>query len=164
MAETTRPEITTEPLTAQAFAPFGEVLEATGPADRLINNGRCRRHHDLACLDMADGQAGISVFESDPVTLPYAVTLVERHPLGSQAFLPMQARPFLVIVAEDQGGIPGQPRAFVTALGQGVNIGRNVWHGPLTPLDEPALFAVVDRCTDGLNLEEYSYSEPWVVT
>jgi len=102
-----------EPLTAGAFAPFGDVLEATG-AFRLINAGRCARHHDLARIDIAEGRAGISIFKAQPAQLPYAFDLVERHPLGSQAFLPMTADPFLVIVAAGATGGPERPRVFRT--------------------------------------------------
>ena len=154
--------IVARPLTAAAFAPFGQVIEAAGAPDRMINAGRCGRFHDRGTPDV-EGRTGISVFRSESVELPYSFELVERHPLGSQAFLPMALAPFLVVVAPDAGGRPGAPLAFVTAPGQGINIGRNVWHGVLTPLADPGLFAVVDRCDDGPNLEEYLYDEPWVV-
>ena len=75
----------------------------------------------------------------------------------------MHANPFLVIVAPDAGGVPGRPVAFLTAPGQGVNILRGVWHGVLTPLAAPGLFAVIDRIGAGPNLEEYRYAEPWEV-
>lgn len=150
-----------EPLTADAFAPFGEVIEAAGPPDRLINEGLCGRWHDLARIDIADGRAGISLFRSELRALPYSLSLLERHPLGSQAFLPMSQDPFLVIVAPDAGGAPGTPRAFLTEAGQGVNYARGVWHGVLTPLSGPGLFAVVDRIGPGANLEEHRLSEPW---
>lgn len=156
-------EIAVAPLTAAAFAPFGQVIAAQGAPDRLINAGRCGRHHDLARIDV-EGAVGISVFDSQSVALPYRFQLVERHPLGSQAFLPMTQHPFLVIVAPDDGGRPGRPLAFVTAPGEGVNLGRGVWHGVLAPLAEPGLFAVVDRCAAGANLEEFTYSHPWIAT
>ena len=151
-----------EPRTPTAFAPWGEVLEAAGDPDRIINEGRCGRWHDRARLDV-EGRAGISVFRSDSVSLPYRFRLVERHPLGSQAFLPMTQAPFLVIVAPDENGAPGRPRAFLTAPGQGINLARGAWHGVLTPLAAPGLFAVVDRCADGPNLEEYRWDADWVV-
>ena len=151
------------PLTPAAFAPFGEVLEAAGPPDRLINAGRCGRFHDRAALDFADGRAGVSIFHARPATLPHAFDLVERHPLGSQAFLPMAAEPFLVIVAPDEGGTPGPPEAFMAAAGQGVNYRRGVWHGVLTPLGPAGLFAVIDRIGPGANLQEHRYAIPWTV-
>ncbi len=158
-------EIRTEPLTREAFALFGDVIEAAGAPDKIINAGLCGRHHDLARLDFGDeGRAGISVFDAEPRALPYTLDLVERHPDGSQAFLPLSLASFLVIVAPDENGAPGRPRAFVTTPGQGVNLLRNTWHGVLTPLAAPGLFAVVDRIGPGANLEEHRFSVPWHVT
>lgn len=149
-----------EPLTAAAFAPFGEVLEATGDF-RLINAGLCKRHHDRARLDFGpEGRAGISVFNAEPRALPYAFDLIERHPEGSQAFLPMTEHPFLVIVAT---GPDATPRAFLTDGAQGINLHRGTWHGVLAPLAAPGLFAVVDRIGTTPNLEEHRYTEPWTV-
>ena len=150
-------------LTARAFAPFGEVLQRRAEPDRLINQGLCGRHHDLARLDFADGRAGISLFDAEPRALPLRLEMLERHPLGSQAFLPMTEHPFLVVVAPDEGGAPGRPLAFVTEPGQGVNYARGAWHGVLAPLHAPGLFAVVDRIGEGANLEEHWLDEPWTV-
>lgn len=156
--------IRVEPLTAGAFAPFGEVLEAAGAPDRIINQGLCGRWHDRAALEFGPGgRAGISIFRGEARVLPLVLDMVERHPEGSQAFLPMSADPFLVIVAPDDGGAPGAPRAFMTAPGQGVNYRRGVWHGVLTPLAAPGLFAVVDRIGQTPNLEEHWFETPWVV-
>jgi ureidoglycolate lyase len=156
--------IRTEPLTAEAFAPFGEVLEAAGAPDRLINQGLCGRWHDRARLDFRDGRAGISVFRAEPRALPMRLDMVERHPEGSQAFLPMSLDPFLVVVAEDEAGVPVRLRAFLTAPGQGVNYRRGTWHGVLAPLAAPGLFAVVDRIGAGANLEEHWFETPPIVT
>ena len=148
-----------EPLTAAAFAPFGDVLDATGDF-RLINAGLCRRHHDRATLDFGDARPGLSIFQAEPRALPYVFDLIERHPEGSQAFIPMTEHPFLVIVAE---GPTHGPRAFVTSGAQGINLHRGTWHGVLTPLFAPGLFAVLDRIGPTPNLEEYRYSQPWTV-
>lgn len=155
--------IVIEPLSAQAFAPFGQVIAAHGAPDRLINDDRCGRWHDRARIDV-EGRVGLSVFDSQAVALPYRFALVERHPLGSQAFVPMTQNPFLAIVAPDEGGRPGRPRAFITAPGEGVNLDRGVWHGVLAPLAEPGLFAVIDRVSAGANLELFTYPRPWVAT
>ncbi len=155
--------ITAAPLSATAFAPYGDVLEASGAPDRVINAGLCGRYHDRARLDFVDGRAGISLFLAEPRALPYRFDLIERHPEGSQAFLPMTEAPFLVIVAPDADGTPGAPLAFLTLPGQGVNLHRGTWHGVLTPLSAPGLFAVVDRIGPGANLKEYRYERPWVV-
>ncbi|HMS93715.1 MAG TPA: ureidoglycolate lyase [Tabrizicola sp.] len=153
-----------EPLTSAVFAPFGDVLEATGDF-RLINAGLCRRHHDRARLDFApevsdQNRAGISIFQADPRALPYEFDLIERHPEGSQAFIPMTRDPFLVIVAINP---EATPQAFLTNGAQGINLHRGTWHGVLTPLAAPGLFAVIDRIGASPNLEEHRYATPWTV-
>ncbi|MEZ5685245.1 MAG: ureidoglycolate lyase [Paracoccaceae bacterium] len=159
-------QIKAEPLSAAAFAPFGDVLDATGAPDKLINQGLCGRFHDRARLEFgADtgGRAGISIFKAEARALPYRCDLLERHPEGSQAFVPMTADPFLVIVAPDAGGRPGTPRAFLTNGAQAINFHRGTWHGVLTPLSEPGLFAVIDRIGATANLEEYPLPAPVTV-
>jgi ureidoglycolate lyase len=164
MTETLTRPLTLRPLTAEAFAPYGDVIEATG-ASFPINGGMCDRFHDLARLEFTgDGRAGVSLGYSRPYPLPLSFGLVERHPLGSQAFVPMSEDPFLVVVAPDESGRPGTPLAFLTRPGQGVNYLRNVWHGVLTPLGRPARFLIVDRIGSGDNLEEFRYPEPWTVS
>lgn len=156
--------LTPSPLTATAFAPFGDVLEVAGAPDKLINQGLCGRFHDRAALDFGEGgRAGISLFDAQPRALPYALELVERHPDGSQAFIPMHEQPFLVIVAQDMGEQPDTPRAFVTNGAQGINFHRNIWHGVLTPLASPGRFAVIDRIGATANLQEHWFSTPWEV-
>lgn len=155
-----------QPLTSAAFSPFGDVLDVAGTPDKIINAGLCGRFHDRARLDFgaaSGGRAGISLFDAVPRELPYSFDLVERHPEGSQAFLPMSLQPFLVIVAPDEGGKPGTPLAFLTAPGQGINLLRNTWHGVLTPLHAPGLFAVVDRIGAGPNLQEHLYPQAFTV-
>jgi ureidoglycolate lyase len=151
--------------TRAAFAPFGQVISTVGAQHFPINAGRTERYHDLARIDLAGPRARplISIFRGQPVTLPYALTMVERHPLGSQAFYPLAPRPFLVIVAPDEDGKPGTPVAFVTGPGEGVNFAINTWHGVLTALEAESDFLVVDRGGDGNNLEEHVFSEPWLI-
>jgi len=151
-------------LTAEAFALFGDVLAADGPPDQIINQGMCGRFHDKAMCDFADGHAGISVFDAKARPLPCKLDMMERHPLGSQAFLPMHQNPYLVIVARDQNGAPDTPVVFLAKPGQGVNYHRNTWHGVLCPLSDPGLFAVVDRIGEGSNLEEHWFDEPWTIS
>jgi ureidoglycolate lyase len=161
-----------EPLTGEAFASFGEVIEARG-AHVLINEGRCRRHTDLATLDIAEGRPGVSLFAAEPRAWPVTVPLVERHPLGAQCFLPMSGGAWLVVVAGDGPRGPEGLRAFLARGDQGVNIARDIWHGVLCPLGEagetvPRLFAVVDRIGPpddpaGVNLVEHRLATPLVV-
>ena len=157
-------EIKIAPLTAEAFAPFGDVLGCSGAPDKMINAGMCGRYHDRALIDTGPGaRAGISLFDAVPRDLPYTLDLLERHPEGSQAFLPLSGAPFLVIVAEDQDGRPGPPLAFLTQTYQGINFHRGTWHGVLTPLSAPGVFAVVDRIGTTPNLEEFFLDPPYIV-
>ncbi|MEM1289461.1 MAG: ureidoglycolate lyase [Pseudomonadota bacterium] len=151
-------------LTAEAFAPFGDVLDASGEPSILINQGLCTRFHDRATLDFGDdGRAGVSIFQATLRSLPYRLEMVERHPEGSQAFVPMSADPFLVIIAPDQDGVPGEPVAFLAGPGMGVNYHRNTWHGVLTPIRGSGLFAVVDRIGSTQNLEEHWFEDPYEI-
>ncbi|MBF0677573.1 MAG: ureidoglycolate lyase [Devosia sp.] len=157
--------ITIEPLTAGAFAPFGQVIERQGAHHYPINAGMTERFHDLARVELGGVHARplISIFHGKPYALPLSLTLVERHPLGSQAFYPISQASWLVIVAEDEGGTPVRLRAFRPGSDQGVNIAMNTWHGVLTPLERESEFLVVDRGGDGNNLEEYVFDTPWIV-
>jgi ureidoglycolate lyase len=151
------------PVTPEAFAPFGDLIDTQGAPDKIINQGKCGRYHDRAALDFTDGRAGISLFSAEARSLPLALDMMERHPEGSQAFIPMTHQPFIVIVAPDDGGRPGLPLAFETRPGQAVNYHRGTWHGVLTPLFEPGLFAVVDRIGTGDNLQEHWFDTPYRV-
>lgn len=155
--------IIAHPLTQQDFAPFGDVLDISAPADMMINQGQCGRHHNLAHLEFTDGQAGISIFNAIARSLPYELDMMERHPFGSQAFIPMSQNPFLVIVAEDDNGQPGTPQAFITSPSMGVNYHANIWHGVLTPLHTPGHFAVIDRIGAGKNLQEFWFDKKYLI-
>ena len=157
-------QIRLQPLNETAFAEFGDVLAAKAKPDRVINQGMCGRHHDLAKLEFSEGaRAGISVFDATPRALPYTLNMMERHPKGSQAFVPMHDASFLVIVATNEDGQPGWPQAFLTAPHTGINIHKNIWHGVLTPLSAPGVFAVIDRIGNDINLEEHWFDEAYTV-
>ena len=110
--------LTAKPLTADDFAAYGDVIELRGEPTKMINEGMCGRHHDLAKLEFIDGRAGISLFDAQARHLPYAIPMVERHPQGSQAFMPLSPVPFLVVVADDDAGKPVNLQAFITARQQ----------------------------------------------
>ncbi|NNE89308.1 MAG: ureidoglycolate lyase [Silicimonas sp.] len=152
-----------ENITPSAFADFGDLIDTSGAPDKIINQGLCGRYHDRASLDFLDGRAGVSLFKAQPRSLPLALQMVERHPNGAQVFIPMSEHGFLVIVAPDNAGTPGHPRAFMTQPSQAINFHRGTWHGVLTPLSEPGLFAVVDRIGTGANLEEHWFDTPFSV-
>lgn len=146
-----------EPLTREAFAPFGDVVEVSDSARHFsINEGNTERYHDLADIDCAsDGRAIVSIFRGQPRQLPFVVAMMERHPLGSQLFVPMSARPYLVVVAPP-GKAPeaADLRVFLAGAGQGVNYAPGVWHHPLLALEAVCDFLVVDRAGPGDNCDE----------
>jgi ureidoglycolate lyase len=144
-----------EPLTKAAFAPFGEVVEVEGAAHFPINQGLAERFNDLATVDVEKetGAVNISIVAAVPRPIPIAIKLMERHPLGSQIFYPLEDRPWLVLVCGD----PHQAstyRAFTATGRQGVNYAPNAWHHPLLVLERETRFLVVDRKGSGNNLEE----------
>jgi ureidoglycolate lyase len=156
-----------EPLTPEAFAPFGDVIQIAGHAPRMINQGTCERFDDLAAVDVLanGGRPLISIFKAAPRTLPFEVRVLERHPLSSQAFYPLDGVPFLVVVAmEGDSSIPWarRVRAFRAAGNQGVSYRRNTWHHALLALGQTSHFLVVDRGGPGENCEEVVV-EPAVV-
>jgi ureidoglycolate lyase len=157
--------ITARPLTREAFAPFGEVIETENSQHYPINNGNCDRYHALASAEAAgeDARIVLNILRSRPYALPLKLSMVERHPLGSQAFMPLSPNPFLVVVCADGPDGPGEPQAFITKPGQGVNYPRNRWHGVLMPIGEAQDFVVVDRDGRGSNLEEFHFNEPWEI-
>ena len=157
--------IPVKPLTHESFAPFGDVLDTDCETHYQINAGKCERYHDLARVEATgpNGRVLISIFRGTAYEFPLKLAMVERHPFGSQAFMPLSPQPFLVVVCPDEGQGPGTPQAFVTAPGQGVNYHRNVWHGVLTPIGKSQDFIVVDRGGDGSNLEEFHFSHPYEI-
>ena len=138
-----------EPLTAEAFRPFGDVIAASDSGRHFsINDGFAERYHDLASIDVESGggRAILSIFKALPRSLPMQLVLLERHPLGSQAFMPLSGLPYLVVVAE-AAPVPdrAQIRCFRAGPDQGVNYARGTWHHPLIALQAPSDFLVVDR-------------------
>ena len=158
-------DLTLEPLTAEAFAPFGTVMDTAAAELRMINGGTTERFHALAMADTATGGGNtiLSLFRGQPREFPYAVDMMERHPLGSQAFFPVTGGDWIAVVAEDRDGRPGAPRAFLVPGHIGVQYARNVWHHPLIAVGEVSDFLVMDRDGEGNNLDEARYDEPYLI-
>lgn len=154
------------PLTQGAFARFGDVIEADPSRMRLINNGTTERFHALA-EPVVVGQPErliFNIFRGQPRHFPYAIDMMERHPFGSQSFVPMSGRPFLIAVSDDEDGRPGRPFVFLAEPHQGVNYFANIWHHPLMALGEVSDFLVVDRDNTAENLEEFFYDAAYRIT
>lgn len=150
-----------QPLTAGAFAEFGDVVEARGDSG-LINNGTTRQFGDLAGIDVAGegGRPCISIYRATPSPLPLPIRMLERHPLGSQLFMPLSGECFLVVVAP-AADVPERMavRAFLTNGRQGVNYRRGTWHHPLIALAGTGEFLVVDRAGPGANCDEFQFGD-----
>jgi ureidoglycolate lyase len=148
------------PLTKAAFAPFGEVIETGDAKPKLINDGFAQRFDGLAQIDVAaeGGVVNISLFDGSIRPSPILIKLMERHPLGNQLFMPLNEKPWLVVVCADPRA-PVSYRAFAATGQQGVNYARNTWHHPLLVLTDASPFLVVDRGGPGDNLEEVRLKE-----
>lgn len=137
-----------QPLTREAFAPFGEVIGLELAGGSSANQGTATRYNHVAELvsSRPEARPNLAVFHSVPKALPFEVRLLERHPCSTQLFVPLVCRRFLVVVCPDDArGEPdlGRPRAFLCGPGQGVNYRAGVWHHPIIALDGPADFLML---------------------
>ncbi|MBK9493192.1 MAG: ureidoglycolate lyase [Xanthomonadales bacterium] len=152
-----------EPLEPSRFAPFGDVIEAAQARTVFsINTGTAQRFHDLAHIDTAQhgGRTVLSIFRAQPRRFPFAIDVIERHPLGSQAFYPLSGQPYLVIVSESPTHVP---RAFAARADQGVNFHPGTWHHALIALNIECDFLVIDRDGGDENCDEAQLSEAFVL-
>ncbi|KLT72439.1 ureidoglycolate hydrolase [Neisseria arctica] len=157
-----------EPLTKEAFAPFGDVIEIEGSSWFHINNGTTERYHRLGDVQIegSDGKPVISLARGDAFDTPIEICMLERHPLGSQAWIPFNRTPFVVVVAPN--GIDDRPdtsrmRAFYAEGNQGVNYHLGTWHHPLMSFRTRGEFIVVDRAGSAPNCDEVFFEERWLV-
>jgi len=155
--------LSVEPLTASEFAPYGEVIEAREDTPfHAINRGFARRSDSLAAIDTAaaGGTTAVAIVQAVPRALPFNIVMLERHLLGSQAWVPLSARPWLVVVAP-AGPIPelSALRCFLCTGGQGVNYAPGTWHHPLLALGAESDFLVIDRVgpIGEIDCEEHSW-------
>jgi ureidoglycolate lyase len=150
-----------EKLTREAFAPFGDVIQLADAHHYPINLGTTDRFHDLAAVDVASegGRPLINVFRGQPRELPFEIKMMERHPFGSQAFIPLDESPYLIVVAHPGPLAHENFRAFITEGWQGVNYSRNTWHHPLLALGKVSDFIVIDRGGPGNNCIEENLAE-----
>jgi len=159
-------QLTAEPLSAEAFAPFGDVIETRQINQQVMNEARFERFDALALADIdARGQVAISIARCCQATrLPYEVTLLERHPLGSQAFIPRTEFEFVVVVAPAGDTVlPDQLKAFMSNGKQGINYHRGIWHMPLIAFEADQEFLLVDRVGSGSNCEVITLKQPIVL-
>jgi ureidoglycolate lyase len=155
-----------QPLTAEAFARFGDVIEKKGADSQEINAGTTQKYSDLAVFDTSDeaGRTALHLYHSRTIPLPLRIEILECHPLGSQAFIPLHQRPFLIVVAP-AGAAPNSAdvRAFYSNGQQGVNYRKGVWHHYLINLYEPGDYLIIDRMGPGQNYAEHRLAQALMV-
>ena len=142
------------PITKENFSKFGDMISTKNIKPLEINNGYAKRFDDIAKLDTSNenGETTISIFSALKRSFPMKIDMMEKHPLGSQAFIPMKETTFLTLVAP-AGEKPDleQIESFIVPIGKGVNYKAGVWHFPLISTEDMD-FIVVDRKGSGDNL------------
>ncbi|USG62283.1 ureidoglycolate lyase [Sneathiella marina] len=159
-------KLSIEPLTKESFAPYGDVIETSGSDFFPINNGSTQRFHDLAEVQLdAGARTLVNIFRATPLSYPLNIRMVERHPVGSQAFVPLNNRPYLVAVAPRGDVVSVDDLKIFSARGdQGVNYHAGTWHHPVLALEAVSDFLVIDRGGEGPNCDEFFFDEPeiWI--
>ena len=151
-----------EPLLAETFQPYGDVIEVREGAECLsINYGHTQRFHDLASLDLLQegGRSLVNIFRSTPLEQPIKIEVMERHPLSSQLFFPLSNRPYLVVVSDAEVVEPSSLKVFIASAIQGVNYHPGIWHHYSLALDQMSDFLVIDRGGPGKNCEEIFFND-----
>ena len=151
-----------EPLEQITFEAFGNVIALPHNGGRIINGGTAIRHDRIARLELTanGGQPVLDIFHVKPVSLPFECQMLERHPISSQAFVPIGECQFLVVVAPAEGDSPDASlsRAFITNGRQGVNYHPGVWHHPILALGEETDFVMIGRAEDGYDCDVVSFA------
>jgi ureidoglycolate lyase len=155
-------ELRPEPLTRERFAPYGDVVTVDAAHKAVMNHGRFERFDDLSRIDLAEsGTASLSIARCRVATaLPYRIEMVERHPRGSQAFIPLTPCKLIVVVAPPQADVEAaELRAFVSNGRQGINYRRGTWHMPLIAFDVGREYLIIERADDGPNCDQHWLDE-----
>ncbi|WP_289115524.1 ureidoglycolate lyase [uncultured Psychrobacter sp.] len=160
--------LTAQPLTKADFAPYGSVIERYSEEEQTadntyeINNGYAVRHHALAASQLEGGTVGMSIFRAKKRENPIALSVMEYHPFGTQAFMSMEGQDYVVVVAK-AGTPPQSPddlAVFYAKSHQGVQYAANVWHHPLLALGRDSDFLVIDRINgEGNNCHEIDITD-----
>lgn len=150
------------PLTRERFAPFGDVIESSHVEAAAMNDARFERFNDLCNIDVGDGSVAVSITTSRVATkLPYLVSMVERHPLGSQAFVPLSPCRMVFVVAPAAETVDEDALvAFVSNGHQGINYARGTWHMPLLAFETGQRYLIIDRAADRPNCDVHELENP----
>ena len=158
--------ISIEQLDASVFSKFGKIVEKKNALElRSINQGTTTRYHNISELDLEskNGISSISIFSGTPRNLPIEIKIMEKHPVASQSFLPIQDYDWLIVVSEEKNELPdlNTLRCFHVNGDTGITYNKNVWHHPLL-VKKKQDFWVIDRINDeedtSINLKEYYFT------
>ena len=158
-------KIKIEEINKENFLPFGHLIEKNNCVKEFnINQGTTKRFHQISNLELnlEKGEPAISIFEGTPRPKPILIKIMEKHPLATQTFLPIQDFNWLTVVAIENNGLPdlSSLRCFSVNGSTGLTYNKNTWHHPLLVLKKQD-FWVVDRINDieekNKNLTEYNF-------
>ena len=159
--------ISIEVITMEAFLPFGHLIDKKHATTKyLINQGTTERHHKLSELNLNNegGTPTISIFSGTPRALPIEIKIMEKHPIASQSFLPIQNIDWLIVVSKEKNDMPDLDtmRCFHIQGDVGITYKKNIWHHPLL-VRKNQDFWIVDRIkkseNPSINLKEYHFKE-----
>jgi ureidoglycolate lyase len=159
MTITLQPEL----LTRERFAPYGDVIETSREGSDAMNEARFERFDDLCKIDLInDGRIAVSIARCrTPTSLPLRLDMVERHPLGSQAFVPLSRCKMVIVVAPPGESVDASAlRAFVSNGRQGINYHRGTWHMPLIAFEAGQEYLIIDRGGEDPNCDMHTLDDP----
>ena len=157
--------ISIEQLDINIFSRFGHIIQKKNALElRSINQGTTTRYHNISKLNLEsnNGNSSISVFSGSPRDLPIEIKIMEKHPIASQSFLPIQDYDWLIVVCEEKNELPdlNTLRCFHVDGDTGITYNQNVWHHPLL-VKKKQDFWIIDRINDQedsfINLKEYHF-------
>ena len=159
-------KISIEQLDINIFSKFGDIIQKKNALElRSINQGTTTRHHNISklSLESKNGNSAISIFSGSPRDLPIEIKIMEKHPIASQSFLPIQDYDWLIVVCEEKNELPDLStlRCFQVDGDTGITYNKNIWHHPLL-VKKKQDFWVIDRINDqenpSINLQEYHFN------
>ena len=158
--------ISIEQLDINIFSKFGDIIQKKNALElRSINQGTTTRYHNISklSLESKNGNSSISIFSGSPRDVPIEIKIMEKHPIASQSFLPIQDYDWLIVVCEEKNELPDLStlRCFQVDGDTGITYNKNIWHHPLL-VKKKQDFWVIDRINDlensSINLKEYNFN------
>ena len=148
-------------ISKENFTNYGDLISTNNVKPIDINNGYAKRFDNLANINTLkdQGKTIVSIFTALKRNFPMKIDMMEKHPLGSQAFVPMKETSFLVFVAP-KGEKPNlrKIQSFKIPKQTGINLNPGIWHFPLISTTNMN-FLVIDRKGKGNNLVIHEFKK-----